>query len=44
MFQVRKMLRKLANDNREEEYNKGVLFAYFRPEKETPDWDIMINL
>ena len=44
MFQMKKMLKRLANDNRYEEYDQDVLFAYLRPEFGSPDWEIMMKL
>ena len=44
MFQVKKMLKRLANDNRYEEYDQDVLFVHFRPEFGSPDWEIMMKI
>ena len=37
------MLRMLANKNRNEEYDLDVLFAYFRPEFQSPDYQAMMK-
>ena len=43
MFQVQQMLKRLANDNRYEEYDQDVLFAYFRPAFQSPDYQEMMK-
>ena len=43
MWQVYNILKKLANNDRDEEYDYETLFAFFRPQQGSPDHDVMMK-
>ena len=43
MWQVYNIMKKLANNDRDDEYDYETLFAFFRPHQGSPDRDVMMK-